>query len=83
MSLRAPCARTAPREYALLEFLALHPGQAFTRAQLLDRVWGPDYEGTERTVDRFVTTLRQRIERDPRNPQHILTVRTHGYEFAR
>ena len=72
-----------PREYALLEFLALHPGQAFTRAQLLDRVWGPDYEGTERTVDRFVTTLRQRIERDPRNPQHILTVRTHGYEFAR
>lgn len=73
MSLRAPVrgqpARGPdPREYALLEFLALHPGQAFTRAQLLDRVWGPDYEGTERTVDRFVTTLRQRIERDPATP---------------
>ncbi len=72
-----------PREYALLEFLALHPGQAFTRAQLLDRVWGPDYAGTDRTVDRFVTTLRQRIERDPRSPEHVLTVRTHGYEFKR
>ena len=72
-----------PREYALLEFLALHPGRAFTRDQLLDRVWGSDYAGTDRTVDRFVTTLRQRIERDPRNPEHLLTVRTHGYEFKR
>lgn len=72
-----------PREYALLEFMALHPGQAFSRTQLLDRVWGPDYAGTDRTVDRFVTTLRQRIERDPRNPEHLLTVRTHGYEFKR
>lgn len=72
-----------PREYALLEYLALHPGRAFTRAQLLDHVWGADYEGTDRTVDRFVTTLRQHIERDPRRPEHLLTVRTHGYEFKR
>ena len=72
-----------PREYALLEYLVLHPGRAFTRGQLLDHVWGADYEGTDRTVDRFVTTLRQRIERDPRNPEHLLTVRTHGYEFKR
>ena len=72
-----------PREYALLEYLALHPNRAFTRAELLDRVWGADYEGTDRTVDRFVTTLRQRIERDPRRPEHLLTVRTHGYEFKR
>lgn len=72
-----------PREYALLEYLALHPGRAFTREQLLEHVWGSDYEGTDRTVDRFVTTLRQRIERDPRNPEHLLTVRTHGYEFKR
>ena len=72
-----------PREYALLEFFVLHPGQAFTRTQLLDQVWGPDYEGTDRTVDRFVTTLRQHIEGDPRRPEHLLTVRTHGYEFKR
>ncbi len=72
-----------PREYALLEYLVLHPGRAFTRAELLDHVWGADYEGTDRTVDRFVTTLRQRIERDPRRPEHLLTVRTHGYEFKR
>lgn len=72
-----------PREYALLEFLALHPGRAFTRDQLLDQVWGADYEGTDRTVDRFVTTLRQHIEEDPRRPVHLLTVRTHGYEFKR
>lgn len=72
-----------PREYALLEYLVLHPGRAFTRAELLDHVWGADFEGTDRTVDRFVTTLRQRIERDPRRPEHLLTVRTHGYEFKR
>lgn len=72
-----------PREYALLEFLVLHPQRAFTREQLLDHVWGLDYEGTDRTVDRFVTTLRQRIERDPRNPIHLRTVRTYGYEFNR
>lgn len=72
-----------PREYALLEYLVLHPGRAFTRAELLDHVWGADYEGTDRTVDRFVTTLRQHLERDPRRPEHLLTVRTHGYEFKR
>lgn len=72
-----------PREYSLLEFFVLHPGRAFTRAQLLDHVWGADYAGTDRTVDRFVTTLRQRIERDPRRPGHLRTVRTHGYEFKR
>ena len=72
-----------PREYALLEYFVLHSGRAFTRAQLLDHVWGTDYAGTDRTVDRFVTTLRQRIERDPRRPEHLLTVRTHGYEFKR
>jgi len=72
-----------PREYALLEYFVLHPGRAFTREQLLDHVWGADYAGTDRTVDRFVPTLRQRIERDPRRPEHLRTVRTHGYEFKR
>lgn len=72
-----------PREYALLEFLVLHPDRAFSRDQLLDQVWGADYAGTDRTVDRFVTTLRQRIEPDPHHPRYLLTVRTYGYTFKR
>lgn len=72
-----------PREYALLEFFVLHGGQVFSREQLLDHVWGMDYEGTDRTVDRFVTVLRQKIERRPKMPEHLKTVRTYGYKFDR
>jgi len=72
-----------PREYALLEYLVINSGRVFTRAQLLDEVWGVDYEGTDRTVDRFITVLRQKIETDPHNPKHLLTERTYGYKFER
>jgi len=72
-----------PREYALLEFFVLHSGQVFNREQLLDHVWGMDYEGTDRTVDRFVTVLRQKIERRPKMPEHLKTMRTYGYKFER
>lgn len=70
-----------PREYGLLEFMVLNGGHVMSRDQILNRVWGLEYEGTDRTVDRFVTVLRQKIEKDPRRPAHLLTMRTYGYKF--
>ncbi len=70
-----------PTEMDLLEVLVRSPSRAFSRIELLERVWGRDYDGTERTVDNFVTSLRRKLERKPRSPQHLLTVRGHGYRF--
>jgi DNA-binding response OmpR family regulator len=69
-----------PRELALLEFLAMHPGRAFTREELLTHVWH-DPAGNERLVDVYVYWLRTKIERDPANPSHLVTVRGSGYLF--
>ena len=59
-----------------------NPGRAFTRLQLLEHVQGEAFEGYERTVDAHVKNLRQKIERDPKNPRYILTVFGVGYKFA-
>jgi DNA-binding response OmpR family regulator len=69
-----------PKELALLEFLALHPGRAFTREDLLRRVWH-DAAGNERMADVYVFWLRAKIERDPADPIHLVTVRGSGYLF--
>jgi DNA-binding response OmpR family regulator len=69
------------REFDLLCLLALSPGRAFTREVILERVWGWGFEGTARTVDNFIRSLRQKIEADPARPRHILTVRHVGYRF--
>ena len=70
------------REYDLLVFLARSHDRVLTRTQILDRVWGRDYDGTERTVDNFVARLRTKVEEDPNDPRHIETVRGIGYRFA-
>lgn len=69
-----------PRELALLEFLAMHPGRAFSREELLKHVWH-DVGANERVVDVYMFWLRAKIERDPANPLHLLTVRGSGYLF--
>jgi DNA-binding response OmpR family regulator len=69
-----------PRELALLEFLAMHPGRAFTREELLKHVWH-DAVGHGRMVDVYVFWLRSKIERDPAGPVHLVTVRGSGYLF--
>ncbi len=71
-----------PREFELLRFLASHAGQAFTRDQLIERVWGHDFPGDERTVDVHVRWLREKIEADPGRPVHLLTVRGVGYKLV-
>src|SRR3954464_7863185 len=72
-----------PKAFELLAFLLRHPGQAFTRDQLLERVWGYDYAGETRTVDVHIHWLRSEIEADPREPAYIHTVRGVGYVFRR
>lgn len=71
-----------PTEFDLLAVLMQNPGRAFTRLQLLDRVQGEAFEGYERTIDAHIKNLRQKIERDPKNPRYILTVFGVGYKFA-
>ena len=72
-----------PKVFELLSFLVRHPGQVFSRDQLLERVWGYDYAGETRTVDVHVHWLRSAIEADAANPQFIHTVRGVGYVFRR
>lgn len=70
-----------PQEYDLLLFFSEHRGQMLSRELLLDRVWGWDYTGDSRTVDVHVRWLRQKIEKDPSNPERLVTVRGGGYRF--
>ena len=69
------------KEFDLLVLLARSPGRAFTRDTILDRIWGWEFEGTSRTVDNFVMSLRKKIEADPGDPKHIKTVRQVGYKL--
>ena len=72
-----------PKAFELLAFLIRHPGQVFTRDQLLEHVWGYDYAGETRTVDVHVHWLRSQIEEDAGHPAFIHTVRGVGYVFRR
>jgi DNA-binding response OmpR family regulator len=69
------------REFDLLCLLARNPGRPFRRETILERVWGWDFEGTTRTVDNYVLSLRQKLEDDPTHPRHIRTVRQVGYRL--
>ena len=69
------------REFDLLLFLAQHPNQVFTRDQLMDHVWGYEVAGDTSTVTVHVRRLREKVEVDPTNPRHVLTVWGVGYKF--
>jgi DNA-binding response OmpR family regulator len=68
-------------EFRLLCELAQHPGRVFSRESLLDKVWGYDYFGDGRLVDVHVRRLRTKVEQDPANPRHVVTVRGLGYRL--
>ena len=72
----------SPREFEILRYLIRRRGEIVTRDQLLDEVWGYESSPVTRTVDNHIARLRQKIEQDPSNPQHIVTVHGLGYRFV-
>ena len=70
------------KEFAILEALAREPGRVFTRAQIIERVFGFDRDVLERTVDAHVMNLRRKLEADPGRPRHLETVYGRGYRLA-
>jgi len=72
---------TTATEFRLLDYMARHPGRVFSRDRLLDAVWGDARFVTPRSVDVYVSRIREKIEVDPENPRHLKTVRGAGYRF--
>jgi two-component system alkaline phosphatase synthesis response regulator PhoP/two-component system response regulator ResD len=70
------------REFDLLLFFLRYPGRTWTRDQILDRVWGPEYEGDSRTVDLHIRRLRSKVEDDPSDPKYFATVWGVGYRMG-
>ena len=69
-------------EFKLLKFFTDHPEQVLSRELLLNEVWGYNSYPTTRTVDNQILKLRQKLEPDPANPQHLLTIYGAGYKFV-
>jgi two-component system KDP operon response regulator KdpE len=73
--------RLTPTEYNLLQELSLNKGKVFSHATLLGRIWGPEYSDEREYLRVFIGRLRKKIEIDPANPQHIVTISGVGYQF--
>ncbi|HEX9577015.1 MAG TPA: response regulator transcription factor [Myxococcales bacterium] len=73
----------SPQEFKVLRLFLHSAGRALSREDILARCWGAEYEGTPRTVDNFVRSLRVKLEENAEEPRHFLTVRGHGYRFER
>lgn len=73
--------RLALKEFDLLEMLLRNAGRVMTRGQLIDRIWGANYVGDTKTLDVHIKRLRSKIERDPAQPELLVTVRGLGYKF--
>jgi two-component system alkaline phosphatase synthesis response regulator PhoP len=70
-------------EYKILKYFIEHEGEVITRDKFLDDVWGYDAFPTTRTVDNYILSLRKKIEDNPAEPEHIVTVHTAGYKFIK
>jgi DNA-binding response OmpR family regulator len=73
----------SPQEFKVLRLFLTSGGRALSREDILARCWGAEYEGTPRTVDNFVRSLRVKLEENSEEPRHFLTIRGHGYRFER
>lgn len=71
----------SPKEFDLLVYLASHPGKTYSRMQLLDQIWGYEFEGFEHTVNSHINRLRSKIEHNMSQPEYILTTWGVGYKF--
>ena len=72
----------SPKEFRLLELFMSYARRVWSREQLLDQVWGPDFVGDSKTVDVHIRWLREKLEEDPSHPEYIVTVRGFGYRFG-
>ena len=72
----------SPKEFRLLELFMRHPRRVWSREQLIERVWGPDFMGDSKTVDVHIRWLREKLEVLPSNPKYLVTVRGFGYRFG-
>jgi DNA-binding response OmpR family regulator len=70
-----------PKEFELLEYLMRHPHQVLSRERILEHIWGYEFDGGTRTIDVHMRWLRQKLEHEPSNPRHLMTVRSVGYKF--
>lgn len=82
VTVRGRAVQLTPKEFDLLAWFMQHPGQVFSREQLLNQLWGSAYDGYEHTVNSHINRLRLKIEPDPTRPEYILTVWGQGYQFA-
>jgi two-component system, OmpR family, response regulator RegX3 len=71
------------KEFELLELLLANAGRVLTRDVLIDRIWGPNYFGDTKTLDVHVKRLRAKVEEDPSNPTHVVTIRGVGYRYEK
>jgi two-component system, OmpR family, phosphate regulon response regulator PhoB len=72
----------SPKEFKLLELFMSHPKRVWSREQLLEKVWDHDFIGDSKTVDVHIRWLREKLERDPSQPQYLVTIRGFGYRFG-
>ncbi len=72
----------SPKEFRLLELFMSYPRRVWSREQLIDQVWGPDFLGDTKTVDVHIRWLRDKLEQDPSQPEYLITVRGFGYRFG-
>ena len=74
--------RLTPSEFRLLTFLAEEPERVYSRREIMQHLWQSEYVGDERATDMHVSNLRRKIERDPDNPERVVTVRGIGYKLV-
>jgi two-component system, OmpR family, phosphate regulon response regulator PhoB len=72
----------SPKEFRLLELFMSYPRRVWSREQLIEQVWGPDFLGDSKTVDVHIRWLREKLELDPSQPEYLITVRGFGYRFG-
>jgi two-component system phosphate regulon response regulator PhoB len=72
----------SPKEFRLLELFMSYPRRGWSREQLIEQIWGPDFLGDTKTVDVHIRWLREKLETDPSQPEYLITVRGFGYRFG-
>jgi len=82
VTVRTQAVDLSPKEFRLLELFMRNPRRVWSRDQLLERVWGPDFMGDSKTVDVHVRWLREKLEVNPSQPEYLVTVRGFGYRFG-